>query len=105
MEAACEVLVGSHDFLGFSALKKSKKSTVRRIDAITIQQEGDLLHFTFVGDGFLHKMVRIITGTLVAIGQGTADVTLIPKILDHKVRAEAGETLPAQGLFLDEVFY
>lgn len=39
MEAACEKLVGKHDFLGFSALKKSKKSTIRTIDSIKI--EGD----------------------------------------------------------------
>jgi len=67
MQQAAEKLIGTHDFIGFSALKKSKKSTVRTIDEITITPEGDLLRFTFKGNGFLHKMVRILTGTLIAI--------------------------------------
>ncbi|WP_424685604.1 tRNA pseudouridine(38-40) synthase TruA [Enterococcus sp.] len=107
MEAACEKLVGKHDFLGFSALKKSKKSTIRTIDSIKI--EGDpgtgMVQFTLVGNGFLHKMVRIIVGTLVAIGTGAMEDTVIDEVFASKVRMEAGETAPAQGLYLDEVFY
>ena len=95
----------SHDFIGFSALKKSKKSTVRTIDEITITPEGDLLRFTFKGNGFLHKMVRILTGTLIAIGDGTLPPEVIDQVLADKVRQAAGETVPSHGLFLDEVYY
>lgn len=105
MNQACEKLIGTHDFIGFSALKKSKKSTVRTIEKLSIEQEGSMLHFTFVGDGFLYKMVRIIVGTLLEIGSGSMDVTEIENIFEKKVRQQAGETLPAQGLFLDEVYY
>jgi tRNA pseudouridine38-40 synthase len=105
MNVACEQLLGKHDFIGFSALKKTKKSTVRTIEEISVQREGSLLHFTFVGDGFLHKMVRIITGTLIEIGAGKMQVADIDAIFESKVRQDAGETVPAQGLFLDEVYY
>lgn len=105
MNLACEKLLGKHDFMGFSALKKTKKSTVRTIEELSIQREGSLLHVTFVGDGFLHKMVRIITGTLVEIGAGKMEIDEIDAIFESKVRQHAGETVPAQGLFLDEVFY
>lgn len=105
MNEACEKLEGTHDFIGFSALKKSKKSTTRTIDSITIEQEGNMLHFTFVGNGFLHKMVRILMGTILEIGAGKLPVTIIDEILEQKVREAAGETAPAQGLFLDEVYY
>lgn len=105
MEQACAKLVGEHDFLGFSALKKSKKSTVRTIESITIKQEGPLLHFTFVGEGFLYKMVRIMMGTILAIGAGEASLTSIDQIFEAKIRSEAGETVPAHGLFLDKVNY
>lgn len=47
LNAACEKLVGTHDFIGFSALKKSKKSTVRTIDELSIERKGEMLHFTF----------------------------------------------------------
>lgn len=105
MEAACKKLLGTHDFQGFSALKKTKKSTIRTIESITIAKEGPLLHFTFIGDGFLHKMVRILVGTLLAIGQGAKEISIIDEVFHQKVRSQAGETVPAQGLFLDEVYY
>lgn len=105
MTAACDKLLGTHDFIGFSSLKKTKKSTVRTIEKLTIEQEGQLLHFTFAGDGFLHKMVRIIMGTLLEIGAGELSVDTIDEVLEHKIRSTAGMTVPAQGLFLDEVYY
>lgn len=105
MQEACEKLIGTHDFLGFSALKKSKKSTTRTIDEIAIDQEGSMLHFTFIADGFLHKMVRILMGTILAIGSGDLGLEVIDEVLMEKVRKAAGETAPAQGLFLDEVYY
>ncbi|MCA9764779.1 MAG: tRNA pseudouridine(38-40) synthase TruA [Carnobacterium sp.] len=105
MEEACKKLVGTHDFIGFSSLKKTKKSTVRTIEAITIHKEGNLLHFTFIGDGFLHKMVRIIMGTLLEIGIGKMKPEQIDVLFEIGIRSEAGMTVPAQGLFLDKVFY
>ena len=105
MNEACNKLVGTHDFIGFSSLKKSKKSTVRTINEISIQKEGNLLHFTFVGEGFLHKMVRIMMGTLLEIGAGIKEPEYIDTIFESKTRSNAGMTVPAQGLFLDEVYY
>lgn len=105
MQQAADRLIGTHDFIGFSALKKSKKSTTRTIESITITQEGSMIHFTFKGNGFLHKMVRIMTGTLLAIGAGELDETIIDQVLTEKVRQAAGETVPAHGLFLDKVDY
>ena len=105
MNEACSKLVGTHDFIGFSSLKKSKKSTVRTINEITIQKEGDLLHFTFIGEGFLYKMIRIIMGTLLEIGEGITDPENIDAIFESGIRSNAGMTVPSQGLFLDEVYY
>lgn len=105
MEKASKKLLGTHDFIGFSALKKTKKSTVRKIEEIRIEKEGAMLHFTFIGDGFLHKMIRILTGTLLEIGMGKLDMNVIDDVLENKIRQDAGETVPAAGLFLDEVFY
>lgn len=105
MQKAAALLCGTHDFAGFSALKKTKKSTVRTIEEIRIEREGHKLHFTFTGNGFLHKMVRILVGTLVEIGTGKMKIDQINTIFEYKVRSEAGETMPAQGLFLDFVKY
>lgn len=105
MRSAAELLLGTHDFAGFSALKKTKKSTVRTLQQVTIEEEGSKLHFTFIGDGFLHKMVRILVGTLLEVGSGSRSAQSIEAVFTSKIRSEAGETVPAQGLFLDKVWY
>lgn len=105
MNEACEKLIGEHDFLGFSAMKKSKKSSVRTIKELSITKEGNLLHFTFVGDGFLYNMVRILMGTILQIGSGELDVSVIDTVFETKQRVDAGPTAPSHGLFLDEVYY
>ncbi len=64
-----------------------------------------MLRFRFKGDGFLYKMVRIITGTILEIGAGTMDISAIDEIFTNQVRKAAGETVPSQGLFLDAVYY
>ncbi|MGX7030169.1 tRNA pseudouridine(38-40) synthase TruA [Vagococcus zengguangii] len=105
MQLACQKLTGQHDFIGFSSLKKTKKSTVRTIEAINVNQYGNLLEFQFVGDGFLYNMVRIMMGTIIEIGLGKLPVEVIDEIFAKKVRQQAGETVPAHALFLDEVYY
>lgn len=91
--------------LVFLQLKNQKKSTVRKIEELSVEREGNLLHFTFVGEGFLYNMVRIIMGTLLEIGTGTMKLDVIEEIFESKIRQNAGETVPSHGLFLDEVYY
>ena len=54
MVQAAEDLCGTHDYRAFCSLKKFKKSTVRRVESITIQALGPELRFTLSGDGFPH---------------------------------------------------
>lgn len=70
MVQAAEDLCGTHDYRAFCSLKKFKKSTVRRVESITIQALGPELRFTLSGDGFLYHMVRILVGTLLEVGRG-----------------------------------
>lgn len=105
MRDAAALLKGTHDFRAFCSNKRLKKSSVRTISQLDISQHGDELRFVFEGDGFLYNMIRIITGTLVEIGQGKRAAADIPAILDSCERAAAGLTMPPQGLILDEVFY
>lgn len=105
MKEAASKLIGTHDFIGFSSVKKANKSTIRTIEEISIVKEGNMLEFNFVGDGFLHNMIRIIMGTLLEIGTKEKDVSCIDEILENKIRAAAGKTVPSHGLFLKEVYY
>jgi len=105
MKEASAMLMGTHDFIGFSSLKKTKKSTVRRLDPIELRMDGDMLVISFIGDGFLHNMVRILTGTLIEIGTGEMNLERIEEIFRSGIRSEAGITVPPHGLFLEEVYY
>lgn len=115
MRRAASFMEGTHDFKAFTSLKKSKKSTVRTIDCIRIEEmespvygkKGckDELHFIFSGDGFLYHMVRIMAGTLLEVGMHKRRPEEIAGILKSGCRENAGELAPAKGLTLMEVRY
>ena len=104
MNRAASLLCGEHDFSAFCGNPKFKKSTVRFVRSIDIQPVGDEIRIFVTGNGFLHSMVRIITGTLIEVGRGERDADSIPALFGGK-RAEAGFLAPAQGLCLQEVYY
>ena len=105
MRRAAEDLCGTHDYKAFCSLKRPKKSTVRRVDCITIQELGPELLFTFEGDGFLYHMVRILVGTLLEVGRGNLKPEEMGDIFASQDRKRAGETVPACGLCLVDVRY
>lgn len=105
MKKAAALLIGKHDFKAFTSTKKGKKSTLRTIKEITITQIGDEIRFIFKGDGFLYHMVRILTGTLLEIGEGKRSYTEILDIMESGQREKAGFLVPAKGLTLMEVMY
>lgn len=98
-------LLGTHDFIGFSSIKKSKKSTTRTVYSIDIRQEGNMVIFDFTANGFLYNMVRIMMGSLLEIGLGQKSISHIDDVFSSSTRSIAGRTVPAQGLFLEDVFY
>ena len=105
MEKAASHLLGEHDFKSFTSTKKGKKSTVRNIKSIDIRKEGELLTFTFTGDGFLYHMIRILMGTLLEVGLGERSAASIPDIIAAKDREKAGALVPGKGLVLEKVFF
>ena len=105
MRRAASYIVGQHDFKCFCGNKKMKKSTVRKIDMIEISERNSYINLTFHGTGFLQHQVRIMTGTLLEVGQGLRDADSIPALIESCDRSQAGFTAPAQGLCLMKVDY
>ena len=105
MRLAADDLCGTHDYRAFCSLKRFKKSTVRRVESIVIEELGPELRFTVSGDGFLYHMVRILVGTLLEVGRGNLRPEDMADILASQNRSRAGETVPACGLCLEEVRY
>ena len=69
-----------------------------------VNEAGDELLFTFRGDG-LYKMIRIMVGTLLKIGNGRLPADSIPAIIAQKDRNAAGPTAHPEGLYLVRVAY
>lgn len=105
MKKASEVLIGTHDFSSFASSKSKKKSHVRTINSITINENNGLVDIFVCGDGFLYNMVRIIVGTLIDVGLGNISVDEVKNILLSKNRKNASDTAPAKGLYLYKVYY
>jgi len=106
IKRACEIFEGTHDFRGFMASGSSVKDTIRTISKIQVKKRDDgRIIFNFTGDGFLYNMVRILVGTLLEVGLGKINVEELKSIIASKDRTKAGKTVPAQGLYLVEVYY
>lgn len=105
MKAAAEVLLGTHDFTSFCGNRHFKKSAVRTIYEIRLEEKTDELDIYFTGNGFLQNMVRILTGTLLEVGTGKQEVCEMKEILEGRNRSLAGTMAAAKGLVLVNVEY
>ena len=97
---------GEHDFRCFLASGSQVKDTVRTIYSAKVYGVGvDEIHFEIEGNGFLYNMVRIIVGTLVAIGSHKYPPSHMEDIIASRDRSKASPTAPAHALYLKSVEY
>lgn len=105
MKIASKNFIGTHDFEGFTTIKSKKKNCVRTISNIQISQQNNFIFIDYTGDGFLHNMIRIITGTLLRVARKELSPQEISNILTIKDRSIAGPMVESKGLALIKVSY
>lgn len=105
MHRAAQSLRGRNDFHSFETDWPNRLSSVRTITHIAVNRCGDLLWLDVEADGFLYNMVRAIAGTLIEVGRGKWPESRVAEVLAAEDRTQAGETAPAEGLFLMRVTY
>ena len=105
MNKAAENFCGEHDFISYMAKGGNDQDTVRNVKYASVTRNGDFVEFRIAADGFLYNMVRIMTGTLLAVAEGKISPEDILDITEAKNRLKAGITAPASGLFLNKVVY
>ncbi len=99
-------LTGTHDFASFAANRgQPERGTVRTITSIRMVQRGPLITLRFEGSGFLYKMVRLLTGTLVRVAQGRLEPEFIRELLATPGLRKTNYAAPAEGLYLTRVLY
>lgn len=105
MNEFCQKIIGTHDFYGFSSSGRTVEDTVRTVSECFVKRNGDDIKLQITANGFLYNMVRIITGTAVAVSDYKIPISRIDEIFAEKSREKAGITAPPQGLFLEKVIY
>ncbi len=109
MRQAAVDLLGTHDFASFQTNGSPRVSTIRTVRAIDIQcqpyLDGQWITIEVEADGFLYNMVRNIVGTLVFVGRGRRPKEWVAQALAARDRQQTGQTAPAQGLCLQEIFF
>ena len=108
MRAAAARLVGRHDFRAFRSADDEREVTVRTIRSIEVIEghgaDPRLVAIEVIGDAFMKNMVRIIAGTLVAVGRGRMTAAQVAALLQASaLRHKHSETAPAHGLTLVHV--
>jgi tRNA pseudouridine38-40 synthase len=113
MRKAAGYLTGKKDFTSFRAAECDAPHSIREILSFSITSLGTdlksvptgMLEIEVKGTAFLRHMIRIMVGTLVAIGKGKIKLEDFQNIIDARDRRLAGMTAPSHGLFLKEVEY
>lgn len=105
MQAAADVLIGTHDFTTFRSTICQSQSPVKTLDLLHIEAVEDEIHFHVQARSFLHNQVRSFVGTLEGIGRKRLSPDVMQVALDAKDRAACGPVAPSDGLYLEQVRY
>ncbi|MDX2044435.1 MAG: tRNA pseudouridine(38-40) synthase TruA [Acidobacteriota bacterium] len=100
-----QILVGTHDFSGFTVASCTVRTRVRTLTDVRIEREGDLLALFFSGKGFLRYQVRAMVGALVGINRRRIAAASMAELIESRDRTLIGAHAPAQGLTLLKVEY
>ncbi len=106
LDEAARCLEGTHDFAGFAANRGTPvENTVRTVRKIAIRHSGALVLLSFIGDGFLYRMVRLMTGSMMRCGLGRLPLDWLRGLLEGGGRTKTSFSAPAEGLYLKRVLY
>ena len=105
MNKGASFLLDVNDFTSFSKVNTDTKTNICRVTYANWEQNMNELVFRIRADRFLRNMVRAIVGTLLELGTGKITFDEFRQVVASKNRSDAGESVPAAGLFLFSVDY
>ena len=106
MNEAAKVLLEYKDFTSFSKVNTDTRTNICDLRAAHWDKLAPgQWRFTITANRFLRNMVRAIVGTLVEVGRGRITIDDMRRIIEAKDRCQAGESVPAKGLFLVDIKY
>jgi len=105
MAEAAKMFVGTHDFAAVRSVGTETKTTIRTVYYYEVERNGPIISLRVCADGFLYNMARAMVGTLVYVSEGKIQAAEIPALLEKGDRRLAGPTVPAQGLYMTNIWY
>lgn len=105
MNAACDLLIGTHDFASFCRPAEGRTTVREVLSAGWASQADDLVVFDVSATAFCHQMVRSLVAFTVDVGRGRLDPTTTADVLAARDRNAARGAAPPCGLVLWEVCY
>ena len=106
MNEAGRILMTYDDFGAFCKSHSDVKTTLCRVTkAEWVQTSGTSWFFEITANRFLRNMVRAVVGTLIDVGRGRLTLDDFRKVIEGKRRTAAGESMPANALFLENIRY
>lgn len=103
MQDEARALVGRHDFRAFRTSSDPRTDTVRTIFRAQVEldlSDERIIVIEVEGDGFLHRMMRIIAGTIIDVGRARLEPGSVVRGIESGARGALGMTAPACGLSL-----
>ncbi len=105
MNEAAQLLLGTHDFATFCKAHTDSKTTICTVSEAEWKTDGDGAVFTITANRFLRNMVRAVVGTLFEVGRHRITLEDFETVIASLSRQSAGQSVPADGLFLTHVRY
>jgi tRNA pseudouridine38-40 synthase len=105
MHAAAQALLGERDFASFQGADHVPRASVRVVQRVAVERQGDVVELAIEANAFARHMVRNIVGELVEVGRGRQPTSRIESLLAARDRRLAAAPAPPQGLTLEWVRY
>ena len=106
MNEAANILMTYEDFGAFCKSGADVKTTLCQVTkAEWVQTSPTTWYFEIRANRFLRNMVRAVVGTLIEVGRGRLSLDDFRKVIEGKQRSDAGESMPGNALFLEDIVY
>ena len=106
MNEAGRILTEYDDFGAFCKAGSDVKTTLCHVTHAQWHQTSPTTwYFEITANRFLRNMVRAVVGTLVEVGRGRMSLDDYRQVIEGRQRTQAGESMPAKALFLENVKY
>ncbi len=106
MNRAAAILMEYDDFGAFCKSHADVKTTLCHVTRAewNVVADGQWV-FVVTANRFLRNMVRAVVGTLVEVGRGRLSIDDFRRVIEGRRRTDAGESMPANALFLQNITY